>query len=664
MEGDMEISLDKLPIKRLDAIEENGLERFPPDVGHDEKWVSLIRRIDFAWAVERDAKKQKTSKEASTPWPWQSLVENLQLAHQELSVIIDLINTVESNDAVTVAGMTRPKQLPNEVLSDLAVSAATKLQCFRHLGRYFKQSAKALEQQVDREARFYGALIRLQQNWKVKRQRLAVSTPSSEGFTIDLFDNSSSDPTTIIRTSNISTVRVDHDSAGMLAINLPPKSCRSMHFGFLGGHSCYKPKKPIKMKIYDSGENHLRETKKEAMSDDDVDESVKETHSVLRDVHRAIFDEQVFDLVNREAFNPTSGVNVTGIRENYLQLAIGQGASVFLSLVLSGQDADQTIENATADNLETAALSSGTLEGVKAAGDKQDSLKKKSRFPNPISSEIYLQQILHENVFVRAKDRYSSIVRTQVSAQPVADGFGLLGHFCMTLAHRIFSNKVLAELEILASRVPHLHLLSNPTWHSRTASWSLSMKIPQSILHAGHRTRPSDLHSMKNVVRSQFQTKVVVNDDRISVEGEGAPNVVGLFKGSSEDICSINSYGCNLPDLPVVLLQQVASQVVRWLHEEALMVGMKVSRDFLGLSFELDQGEMLSLVAHVDPEDTQGGISWWLALEDGMMEEGKHQMDFTVDGSENRRFLGHLSLEALYSTLMDLLTLCNSSGSH
>lgn len=38
---------------------------------------------------------------------------------------------VEVNDAVTVAGMTRPKQLPNELLSDLAVSTATKLQCYR-----------------------------------------------------------------------------------------------------------------------------------------------------------------------------------------------------------------------------------------------------------------------------------------------------------------------------------------------------------------------------------------------------------------------------------------------------------------------------------------------------------------------------------------------------
>lgn len=40
---------------------------------------------------------------------------------------------VEANDAVAVAGMQRPKQLPNEILSDLAVSAATKLQRLRVL---------------------------------------------------------------------------------------------------------------------------------------------------------------------------------------------------------------------------------------------------------------------------------------------------------------------------------------------------------------------------------------------------------------------------------------------------------------------------------------------------------------------------------------------------
>jgi len=74
------------------------------DIGYDEKQVALIRRIDFAWAVEKEdkdkkqkKKQKKSSRESSsttTPWPWQNMVENLHLAHQELSVIIDLINTV------------------------------------------------------------------------------------------------------------------------------------------------------------------------------------------------------------------------------------------------------------------------------------------------------------------------------------------------------------------------------------------------------------------------------------------------------------------------------------------------------------------------------------------------------------------------------------------
>lgn len=629
MDGSMEISLDKLPVKRLDAIEENGAERFPSDVGYDEKRLSLIRRIDFAWAVEKDENKKKQKKASqetsSTSLPWQSLMENLQLAHQELSVIIDLINTVEANDVVTVAGMTKPKPLPNETLSDLAVSAATKLQCFRHLGKYFKQSAKALEQKIGREARFYGSLIRLQQNWKVKRQRLAASAPGNEGFTIDLYDNSLYDPTVVIRPS-MSTVRVDHDSAGMLAVRLPPNSCRSLHFGFFGAHSQF------------SVEYSSKETKKDSPSDDD--ECVKETHSILREVHQAIFAEQVFDLVNREAFSPSIGVNVTGIRENYLQLSIGQEASVFILLMASGKD-DENDDKADTQKLETAVLPSD--DEVKLVEVK------KSAFPNRISFEIYLQQIFHEHAFVRGKDKTIPSGRGQSTKE---EKFGLLGHFCMSLSHRIFSNKVVTELESLVCRVPYLHLITHPTWHSRTSSWTLSMKVPQSILH------------MKNSIKSQFRTKVVVTDDSISVEGEGGPNVVGLFKTFSEDMCSMNKYECDLADLPVTLLQQVASQVIRWLHEEALMVGIKASRDFLCLSFEVEQGEMISLVAHVDPKDERGYISWWLVMEDGFAEERKIRADIFEGGSEYRKFLGYLNLDLLYSTLMDLVSMCNGGGNH
>ena len=72
------------------------------ETGHEEKRLDMIRRIDFSSIIDKkDTKKQKTSKNSSSPaaaaqaaWPWQGLVENLRLAHEELSIILDLINTV------------------------------------------------------------------------------------------------------------------------------------------------------------------------------------------------------------------------------------------------------------------------------------------------------------------------------------------------------------------------------------------------------------------------------------------------------------------------------------------------------------------------------------------------------------------------------------------
>ncbi|KAL2338334.1 hypothetical protein Fmac_012780 [Flemingia macrophylla] len=656
---ELQISLDKLPIKRLDSIEENGIERFPPDVDYDEKRLSLIRRIDFAWAVEKDEekkKKQKTSKESSTPWQWQSMVENLQLAHQELSVIIDLINTVEANDAVTVASMTRPKLLPNEALSDLAVSAATKLQCYRNVGKYFKQSAKAFEQQVAREARFYGALIRLQQNWKVKRQRQAAIVPGNEGFTFDLFDNSN-DQAAIIRSVSMSTVRVNHDVAGMLAINVSLDLCHSLRFGFVGfvgAKSNDIQRKPNEHKSHFSGEHNLGETLEESSSDE---ECVKKTHSLLREVHKAIFNEQVFDLVNREAFNTFTGVSVTGVRENYLQLSLDPGTSMYLSLMSNDQD-HPTVEDELVNNVENATLLLESSDGMKREG-KQNTPKKKGQFSNSICYEIYIQQIFHEHIYGRGSEEPISSGNC-LSGVQAKDGSSPLGHFFMSLTHRIFSTKVLAELENVVYKVPYLQLISNRTGNSRASSWSLYMEVPQSIL-CGSQIKTSD-YCEKKAVQPQFWTEVVVNDDCIDVKAEGSPNVAGLFKGKSEESHSINKYDCDLADLPVIILQQVASQIINWLYEEALMVGIKANRDFLCLSFELEQGETLGLVASVDPEDSEGCISWWLVMEDSFAEEQKLHMNITDGASEYRKFLGHLSLDLLYATLIDLVGWCSGGG--
>ncbi|GER32125.1 mediator of RNA polymerase II transcription subunit [Striga asiatica] len=662
MDGDLEISLDKLPIKRLEAIEENGFERFPSDVRYDEKRVNLIRRIDFAWAVEREdpSKKRKAegtsaAKESTTTnqqqWQWQGLVENLQLAHQELSVIIDLINTVEANDAVTVAGMTRPKQLPNEHLSDLAVSTATKLQSFRNLGKYFKQSAKALEEKIEREARFYGALIRLQQNWKIKRHRLVAAVSGNEGFYIDLFDNSLYDSTIVFRPSSLSTIPVEHDSAGMLAVNFPRRKCHSLQFEFLGFSSAYNSRKSDENKTHSVTKDSSKEHGMEHASDD---ERVKDMHLTLREVHRAIHDEQVFDLVNREACNPSLCVNLTGIKENYLRLSIGQGASLSVSLVSPRQEDDQTAGISDGNTKDAEYVPPESPDGAKYGPDEA----KKLGIPNQLGFEIYLRQLFHEYVFVKAKNKSISSSRSQIPGQPLKDSSNILSHFCMSLAHRIFSNKVLSVLENLVYRTPYIDLISHPTWHSRTSSWTLSMKIPQSILNSGRQMQTYEVNALKSV-RSQFWTKVVVVDDSISVEGEGAPNVVGLFKGKSESVCLINGYNCDLADLPIILLQQIASQIIEWLHEESLTVGIKADRDFLSLAFELDQGEIVRLVAHVDPDDAHGCISWWLTMEDGQTGEPKLRLDMSIVETETRKFLGYLSLDVLYSTLLDFLNLCS-----
>ncbi|KAJ3683345.1 hypothetical protein LUZ60_013572 [Juncus effusus] len=628
----MRIDLDKLPIKRLHAIDEIGNEQFPPEKSKEEERLSAIRRIDFSSVVEKEKrKKEKESKEEeeaqkskeTTP-TWQGLTENLQQAQRELTVILDLISIVEANDAVAVAGMQRPKQLPTETLADFAVSAATKLQRLRHLGRYFKQSSKTMEQQVVKEARFYGSLIRLQQNWKVKRQRVAgPGSGNNEGFSFELHDTSLS--------SSLSTIRIDQDKSGVLSIQLPQKARRFLSLRFLGD-DCSSP-----------AEKKVNVSKKECLNEEDLNGGVKSTHSVLRSIHRAIFEERVFELVNRETYDNRSSkvINVTGMREDLLQLVIGQDSSLCLSLVEEREkereerekekDESQTVDSYNEDSESSSSSALLQIEDKNVVSRNRDP---KSGIPKPVSSlEIYLLSLFHSNSISKSNSG------------------GLLGHFCMTVAHRLFSSKVLTVLESLVSRVPYLELISHPTWHSRTSSWSLCIKVPEKgTFHKSQQGRKG---------RSKMETKVVVMDGQISLKGENCATIIASFSGNNNngggENYTMNSYSCDLDDLPMLLLQQVASQVIHWLHEESLMLGLHSTIDFLCLNLELNQGETLSLAAQVDPDDPSSCISWWLVMVDNMaIEDTKFE---SKNEFENRRLLGSLSLKSLYAVLMDLVSL-------
>lgn len=154
----------------------------------------------------------------------------------------------------------------------------------------------------------------------------------------------------------------------------------------------------------------------------------------------------MFDLVNREACNPSLRVNLTGIKENYLRLSIGQGASVSLSLVSPDQD-DQTTSASDKSTVETSNVDMESFDSAKFGKEIDEA--EKSGVPRQLGFEIYLRQLFHEYVFVRAKSKAKPSLRSQIPGQPLKDNSNILGHFCMSLAHRIFSNKVLSVLESL-----------------------------------------------------------------------------------------------------------------------------------------------------------------------------------------------------------------------
>lgn len=155
-------------------------------------------------------------------------------------------------------------------------------------------------------------------------------------------------------------------------------------------------------------------------------------------------------MVNRATCNPSPGVNMTGMREDFLQLAIGEETSLCLSLVSSRKEDDsQTNTPVRETPSEENGDSCPESLQLMVIDEKHDSVyRKSSGLPNPVSLEIYLQYLFHETVLVKAKERRSH-APMQVSGQAASQGGSLLGHFCLTIAHRIFSLKVLSELENL-----------------------------------------------------------------------------------------------------------------------------------------------------------------------------------------------------------------------
>ncbi|CAI5500238.1 unnamed protein product [Closterium sp. Naga37s-1] len=182
----------------------------------------------------------KAVAEAHGEWAWQGVMSQLTSAQEELRVIVDLVNAVESGaEGLAVSGVSKPKQHAAEMSSELTARLAGKLTllqvgtvrfsvvgresvCFRSclfrllslfpllcsshpfspfspsphdcrhsspsprlplcraqqdVGGGLLHAAARLTQQVSDDAPFYTALQRIQHRWKVKRTHPALAPP-------------------------------------------------------------------------------------------------------------------------------------------------------------------------------------------------------------------------------------------------------------------------------------------------------------------------------------------------------------------------------------------------------------------------------------------------------------------------------------------------------
>ncbi|KAH7279459.1 hypothetical protein KP509_37G020600 [Ceratopteris richardii] len=699
------VNLDLLPLKRLLAIEETGLEHLPPEHTSEEKSRFLLQRIDFEQSEEKDAKRVKSAKEsiAQLKWPWQGLVENLQLAQQELSYILDFLNHVEANDAITVTNMMKPKQLPHEICSELALRASAKLHNFKKIGKYLKQTAKALEQQVEREAVFYGALMRLQQHWKIKRLRgISAGPGGNAGFTVDLsYPQMSADLMwgLSLRSAGLHSINIEQDSNGLLVAGLPSECMNTIHMQLNGP---YIPHRALKdegsrdgcfiLSSNEKGPDSSIENEEDAVIEKGVGKAVKMgadlAHSVLRRIQMAIIHEQIFEWTAREALQPSSGLVVTSVEEHSLRVSLGHSCMLVLELHKFTDKMDDchtsdatVIESDSSGNknvkVEDQTADSGhekisPVEGSpKDVGDSSIQPEEHSIvFWKDMSVFICLEQAFCQSAFLHPKDMRTSAVK---SGQPKStDGMSMLSKskdassglwqdvivfeavsplklFSLTMRHRTFCSKVLLELEQLVQGVSYLFLSSCPTGNSRVTTWELTVRIPKAV-GEGWKMGMVKWREAHKWNSSNFHLRVMICDTSLFVEGF---EVAEMQDGTEFPEWKRSKHRCDLTELSGFLLSQFAGQLVKWLQEEAIIMGLNAKRNCLSVCINMNSKDDFIILAALDSD--AHCINWWIYVrsiegDDEFIEE------LSANKIQNQRFLGPLNPETLRSILVDLLS--------
>lgn len=107
----------------------------------------------------------------------------------------------------------------------------------------------------------------------------------------DLADGSQLDAAAMLRLSPLSLVPIDKDSSGTLSVTIPQKSFRSLSLQFLGDSDNNAESNASRKK--EGTLSGTSEVEKDTLENDDLNKSIKHAHSILRKIHKSIFEEQV-----------------------------------------------------------------------------------------------------------------------------------------------------------------------------------------------------------------------------------------------------------------------------------------------------------------------------------------------------------------------------------
>ncbi|EFJ18986.1 hypothetical protein SELMODRAFT_419660 [Selaginella moellendorffii] len=598
------VTLDSLPLKRVLALEESGIELYPPESSQDEKPLSLLQSLDFERPDEKEAKKSKSGKDGASQWPWQGLIEHFHQAREELMTLLDFIAHVESNEALTVTHMMKPKPLPNEAGADLALRTASKSRSYKEIASYLKRNAKSLERQVERESVFYGALMRLQRNWKIKRQRGVSAGPGGKaGFLMDLSFPLSVDPSLISssRTAAWTLIKVNQDANGLLSVQIP------------AGKTITTLQVYLSRELEEYTSKQQLEQPPRRRDNRDPDEGTSSANHRLRNIQLSIFDELIFECLCRDVLQPSSATSLHEIGESSLDIGAGPSIASFFRLV---ED----------DAANDAALKEVDVKRLPLAG----------------SLRIYLQQGFYSMLLASIVQRSAPGPRAGTGKEEPAN---LLKNFSVLARHRSAGDKIVSLLDTLVLQVPQLWFRSHPTWRPFVSAWDVYFDIPEAIMNGGQ-MKHLEWNALVRETSATFQCTLVLRQEILSIEGLDGCMPLGA---SGQESTGMKSCVCSVSELPFFLLTQIAGKVIGWLEEEAVLLGPRVKRDFLSIVFNIQNNGLVSLVA----APSGYCINWWLRFYSFGSDDTAAASGASAPASE--RFLGPLPLETLRAVVQRVI---------